>query len=346
MSFRIQMDRPLALEIKRIAEEQTSNALEKLSWVESHDGDFKSFTNFVDDAIHGARKSLKKARAVLRLVRDEIGEDVYGAQNASYRDAGRLLANARESYVRVETLESLRDQYGEPLDSEAIDDLRAELAAQHEECRAQLFEDRENMRGAIALIELARTDIPSWQIDDDFSALRDGLRRTYGRGGKRMREAYERPSPERFHEWRKRVKYHWYHMRLLKSLWPKVLARTASDIHRVADYLGDAHDLSDFESTLAGEPVSTLADQASSAVAAPGPDRHSLAAMAEQERRRLETAALPLAARIYVESPKRFVDRMQGYWSAARIESTATAASPTVVMAASREALSGSWDGK
>jgi hypothetical protein len=26
--------------------------------------------------------------------------------------------------------------------------------------------------------------------------------------------------PEHFHEWRKRVKYHWYHLGLLRELWP------------------------------------------------------------------------------------------------------------------------------
>ena len=32
-------------------------------------------------AIHGARKDLKKLRAVLRLVRDELGEKTYRAEN-------------------------------------------------------------------------------------------------------------------------------------------------------------------------------------------------------------------------------------------------------------------------
>ena len=36
-----------------------------------------------------------------------------------------------------------------------------------------------------------------------------------------MRQARKRPGDRQFHDWRKRVKDHWYHCRLLKYLWPE-----------------------------------------------------------------------------------------------------------------------------
>ncbi len=42
--------------------------------------------------IHEIRKSFKRIRAVLRLVRDEIGYDNYSRENIFYRDTNRKLS--------------------------------------------------------------------------------------------------------------------------------------------------------------------------------------------------------------------------------------------------------------
>jgi CHAD domain len=40
-------------------------------------------------AVHETRKSLKRLRATVRLVRDELGDEAYRRENAAFRDAGR-----------------------------------------------------------------------------------------------------------------------------------------------------------------------------------------------------------------------------------------------------------------
>lgn len=60
-----------------------------------------------------------------------------------------------------------------------------------------------------------------WRLEEcGFPAIEPGLVRTYRRARKALRTAYATPTPEHFHEWRKRVNYHWYHLRLLCELWP------------------------------------------------------------------------------------------------------------------------------
>ena len=49
---------------------------------------------------------------------------------------------------------------------------------------------------------------------------------------------------EDFHEWRKRVKYHWYHCRLLKNLYKPLMKARRDEAKHLADLLGDDHDLS------------------------------------------------------------------------------------------------------
>ena len=63
-----------------------------------------------DEAVHEARKSLKKVRAVLRLVRPVVGEKGYRRENTCFRDAGRPLSVARDAQILVQTVEQLIGQ--------------------------------------------------------------------------------------------------------------------------------------------------------------------------------------------------------------------------------------------
>jgi CHAD domain-containing protein len=59
------------------------------------------------EAIHDARKRLKKARAALRLVRDRLGDAEYRRENEALRDAARPLSEIRDADVLIATLEGL-----------------------------------------------------------------------------------------------------------------------------------------------------------------------------------------------------------------------------------------------
>ena len=62
-----------------------------------------------------------------------------------------------------------------------------------------------------------------------------------------------------FHEWRKRVKSHWYHVRLLESLHSGARAR-ARTLDRLETLLGDAHDLAMLQQTLLSEHARQFGD--------------------------------------------------------------------------------------
>ena len=82
MSFELKPDQSLGRNIRRLARKQMNAVLEELT------GPRKGPR---DEAVHEARKSFKKDRAVLRLARPAIGRKTYRAQNACFRDAGRPL---------------------------------------------------------------------------------------------------------------------------------------------------------------------------------------------------------------------------------------------------------------
>ena len=60
-----------------------------------------------DARVHYGRKKIKRARAMLRLLREAIGEDAYRRENAALRDVARPLSQVRDAHIAVETLAGL-----------------------------------------------------------------------------------------------------------------------------------------------------------------------------------------------------------------------------------------------
>ncbi len=297
MSYQLENDENLAHGLRRIVHEQVDQALTQLT--ETPDGR--------DEAVHDARKRFKKIRAVLRLIRDEIGSDVYKPENVCYRDAGRALSDVRDSVVMVETLDDLVEYFADQLSSNAFTVVRGQLVAQHESYKKKILDQQDAMAGVVDTLHEAQGRVDGWPIErNNFSAISKGLKRVYKRGRKRMAEAYADPRPERFHEWRKRTKYLWYHTRILKPVWPDVMDELADQVHDLSDYLGDDHDLAELRRTLTNRS-SLFEDEA---------EMEMLLGLIDRQRAELQAAARPLAERIYLEKPKKFVGRMAGYWQA------------------------------
>jgi hypothetical protein len=65
--------------------------------------------------VHEVRKTCKKVRAALRLVRAEIGDDVYHRENLCFRDAARRIGEVRDAQVLSKSLEKLRGQFADQI---------------------------------------------------------------------------------------------------------------------------------------------------------------------------------------------------------------------------------------
>src|SRR5215472_3347555 len=62
-----------------------------------------------DTPVHETRKHLKKARAILRLIRKEIGRGLFKKQDHRLRDIGRLISEIRDAEVRLQTVRELQN---------------------------------------------------------------------------------------------------------------------------------------------------------------------------------------------------------------------------------------------
>src|SRR5262249_43493939 len=104
MSFQLRPEEALRKSLRRIVRRQMDAVLEELAAAPPGPR---------DEAVHEARKSLKKIRAVLRLVRPAVGEKCYRRENTCFRDAGRPLTEVRDARILLETLDKLLAHFQE-----------------------------------------------------------------------------------------------------------------------------------------------------------------------------------------------------------------------------------------
>lgn len=252
------------------------------------------------EAIHEARKSLKKARALLRLVRPGLDKRVYRRESGTLRDAARLISGARDADVLVETAEGLADRYAGRLPAGDFDGLLEHLRAGATASRVATSAG-EGRGDAVAMLGGVAGRIDYWALDGcDWTTVAAGMELAYDRGRAAFAEADADPTVERLHDWRKRVKDYWYHQRLTSPAWPAVLGAQAEEAHELSELLGDDHDLAVLADLLGGDR--SLA-----------PDPAGLLALVAERRGELLAGARHLGALLYAERPGAFGRRTARY---------------------------------
>jgi CHAD domain-containing protein len=280
--------------VQRIVRKQLAKALESLQG-----------RRLTDTAVHDARKRINKARAALRLLRDVLGKSVYARENIALRDVARPLSQVRDSKVLLDTLAKLDDRFGRTLRSLSLDELRNPLRRERTALRRQVLGTPAPLKSEIDALGQIRTRAGRWRVGKHgWSVVGCGLKRVYGRGRKALSAAETEGTPECFHEWRKQVKYLWHALEFMTPVWPGLVRELADEAHKLADYLGDEHDLT---------VLRQKAQEHGDAI----PYREDLSAFLSLiDRRRLEVRkkAIVLGHRLFEEKPGAFATRFQGYW--------------------------------
>ena len=300
MAYRLSFEETVGAGLKRIASEQLELAI----------GGFEDPALDREAAIHEARKCCKRVRSLLRLARAGLGDAAYHENNARLRDAARGLAAHRDADALLETYDKLTRHFADRVDRRRIAPVRRALAAR----RAQLAAADAGLAAALAAfreqLEAARRRVAAWPLGDaDFEVLAAGLARTYQRGRKAMRTAYEAPVAEHFHDWRKRVKDHRYHLELLQDLWPRPLGSWRKEVKALGSMLGDEHDLAVLQATLTAADGSFGEDSA-----------RTLLDLARRRQAELRADMRPLGARVFAERRKPLTRRYRAYWRASQSE--------------------------
>lgn len=293
MAYRIRKKISVQKSVRRTAAEQIDKAIAVVSdpAVDRH------------VAVHEARKRCKKLRGLIRLVRPVFPG--YGSENADIRDAARALSSMRDARSMLDCFDGLVERYRDQLDAGALGRIREEL-----ERRRQAITDDEPvleqaLEAFLVRMRALRRRVDHWRIrDDGYEAVAGGLERTYRRGRRGLRRAYRDASPQSFHEWRKRAKYHRYHARLLRGIWPESLETRHAAARVLGDRLGDDHDLVVLRRTLLEDPESFGSTR----------DLQLVTGLIDRRRTQLRAEACPVGERLFAEKPSRFRARYRCYW--------------------------------
>ena len=110
---------------------------------------------------------------------------------------------------------------------------------------------------------------------------------------------------EDFHEWRKRVKYHWYHCRLLKNIYKPLMKARRDEAKRLADLLGDDHDLSMLDLLLT-EQAQDFPDPS---------EADAFREVLHESQQKLRGEAFIVGEPLFAEKPKHLGRRFEAWWS-------------------------------
>lgn len=301
MGFKLNVDETLEDGLRRIAVELVDGAEAALVAAQDAPGDE------FDTLIHSVRKTCKKMRGLLRLARASLGSKTYRRENTFYRDLSRRLAGARESHVLLTILEALLADPANNLDAAHYTALLGHLRANYEAQTRHMREDGALLAEAVTALAGARERLDGWKLGrKPHKLLRPGLMRIYSRGYEWMRVAHQTPTADNLHEWRKYVKYLWYHLQILEPMWPESVGAHVVALDELGDLLGLDHDYAELKTLLYQLP--DLFDDTEPMMA--------LVYVLESQRAQLQADAWALGARLYAEEPEAFVARHVAYWRA------------------------------
>ena len=281
MPFRFKKSESPAKAVRRICRERVGVALDCLRQPDR------------PAAVHGARKEIKKLRALFRLVRGEISGGSYRKGARALRAAADCLAATRDARVMLKAFAKLvgRSAREFPGIERAL--------KKHAHLEARRFRRKDSVARTERWLRKTRRRAGALKIQaTNWTAVEPGLAQSYRCGRECCRLVLQKPAPEHFHEWRKHVKDLGYYCCLLRPAWPAITRAMADELERLGEYLGEDHDLFLLQQFVAESGV------------APGAEVAALNRRIASRQKRLRAAALKLGARLYAATPGQFCRRL------------------------------------
>jgi len=303
MPFYIKRKESVSKAIRRLGRERVEDALECL----------KECTQ--GDAIHCARKDIKKIRATLSLVCDEIGSKDFRRITKPLRQAAKHLAAPRDAHVRMKTLTNIKLHFKGQLAPGALRHIRVQLRKAVDNEMKQFVKAKtakaveQRMRNVAKVFECLEIKRKGWK------ALRAGVKKAYTDARRTYQVALEESSPENLHEWRKRAKDLWYQVRLLRCIWPEQMEAIAGELETLGEQLGDGHDLAMLRESVEEQRAGKNESR----------ELKTLYGLIAERQSELRAAALALGARFFAEKPSALCNRLAGYWQIWRGEKNPSA---------------------
>jgi CHAD domain-containing protein len=293
MAYRLKVKESVPEGIRRIVVEE----------VEAAEKELGGHGSTRETAIHESRKSIKKIRGALRLMRPELG-DVYRNENARFRNIGRRLSEVRDAAAVIEVFDSIVEKFTDNLRQNSLGSVRRALQKMKRETEERVNLDKLTQQ-TVSALSAAKKRLKKWPLQaDGFQAIAPGLELTYRKGRKALARVKRDPVPENRHYFRRRVKDHWYQVRLLENVWTDVMLAHEASLKNIETWLGDDHNLVVLCERMHKEPEKFGDDKAI----------QLFISLAERRQKELRENAISLGERVYAQKPRQFLQYMSKLW--------------------------------
>ena len=247
-----------------------------------------------DEQIHSARKHIKKARALLRMLEPSLGRRTWRRGEAALRAAARPLSAVRDAKIMTDTFEQLLKSRARVL-LKGRRRLAASLARHHRETRAAVVREPGGLAAACRSLRRATRTLDA-PLNGGRRALLRSPGKLYRAGRRQLLRNQCEPAVDTLHAWRKCSKYLYHQLEVLATHCPPETSRLARAFHALSDDLGEDHDLALLRAHVALHPESL-----------PDPEeREDLVRLIEEARLERQQRVFRSAAQLYARRPRDF----------------------------------------
>jgi CHAD domain-containing protein len=255
-----------------------------------------------DQEVHSARKSIKRARATLRMLRPALERSVFKATNLALRDVARPLTHVRDARVLLDSLNALRKHFGEAAECLSMEEFEHDLQIQRARSRREISSTATTVTQLRSALKKIESDVKQWHLKTDgWHLIGPALERIYREARRAHARVLEARSDERLHEWRKQVKHYWYALQILSPVRAGWIGEMADQAHKLTEYLGDDHDLA----ILRRQVDTTDIDEDMLEV---------LEALIDKRRNDLQDRAFAVGERMFDAKSKRLMETIKPLW--------------------------------
>lgn len=301
--------------LRRMAVEQAELAVEQLRDPEAGS----------EQAVHEARKAIKRVRTIVRLLEGELGEPACVREQAALRRAAEGLSGARDAEVMLATLDGLCRRDRALAARKGVVALRASLVERRDRATAAA-QAPGALDPVVGELEAFRARAAAWPLSEreGLAGIAPGVGSVYRQGRRRGRRAARGKGGRMIvmHQWRKRVKDLRYVAEALQRAEPvepafatvrrsrraaakaerRWLAELAKEAEQLGEVLGEDHDLA-----VLGLWVEERGRQAGLGRGS----RRALLGAISRRRAKLRRRALKRGRRLYRRRPRAFLKRLE-----------------------------------
>jgi CHAD domain-containing protein len=284
VAYRLKKGKSASKELSRVVAREFEKAVTDLDHADSSPA----------EAVYEARKHVKKIRAVLRMLQKDLGKD-YVVQNRRLRTVAHQLSSLRDADAAADTMESVRRRYPQLVTPSILASVQKGLRSRKRVTTARVDPEHLVPRVERSLRRSAERTPQRVRRVVRRTAMSAGILRGYERARDALAEVHTTPDDGMFHRWRRRVKDHWYHIRLLEGLNGRAHAR-ARTLKRLETWLGDDHNLVLLRGTILDNPT-RFGDEKTTALVLGCVTKHQTS---------LRRRALKLGDRAFAQKPRAF----------------------------------------